>query len=527
MSKSISEAGARLRRVPSSEQTFALVVAAAFLVVGLFNVLHHEMWRDELQAWLIAEGSGSLRELVRNMSYDGHPPLWYLLLYVASRLTDDPSAMQFLHVGIATAAAYVFARHAPFSRLNRALFCFGYFPAYEYAVISRNYAAGVLCLFVFCAAYRAGAGKRYLPLAVPLALLANTSAYGLMLAAALSLMLAYEFLREPRLWGRVRERWPEVGAAALVMAAAAGLAAWQMYPPADSGNVLYRTSDLGIDGVRYPLAWPFTLSVFWRAFAPLPRLSYHLWNGNALDAESPVVAVLSFVILAATVLTLVVLRRRAALVAYLAGTGAILLFVHTKFYGSVRHHGHIYVLFVACLWLAARAPEDAPLLPRGVNERAARFIKRHGARVAAAFLAFHVLDAAYFCRADWLYPFSRSRDAAELIRARGLEGLYVVADQDAQVSPVTAYLHKKFYYQRADREGTFVVWDKAWRSWPEQNLLLTARRKASERGEPVLVVSNYRLPPDDSTEPVAEITGSIVSDEDYYIYVGCAAPAGL
>lgn len=524
MSESTGGAGLRPRKSLSGEGAFALAVAAAFLVVGLLNVVHHEMWRDELQAWMIAEWSGSLVELVRNMSYDGHPPLWYLLLYAVTRFTHDPTAMQFLHLGIAAAAVYVFARCAPFSRLNRALFCFGYFPAYEYAVISRNYAAGVLCLFAFCAVYRPGAGKRYLALAVPLALLANTSAYGLMLAAALSLMVAYEFVREPGVWGRVRAHWPELGSAALVVAGAAAVAAWQMYPPADSGNVLYRTSDVGIDGVRYPLSWPFTLSAFWRAFAPLPRFNYHLWNSNALDAESTVVAVFSVVILVATVLTLVVLRRRAALVAYLAGVGAILLFVHTKFYGSVRHHGHIYMLFVACLWLAARSPEDAPLLPRGAGDRALRFVKRHGQRVAAAFLAFHVIDAAYFCRADWLYPFSRSREAADFIRERGLESLYVVADQDAQVSPVAAYLHKKLYYQRADREGTFIVWDRAWRSWPEQNLLQTARRKAAERGEPVLVVSNYRLTPDDSTEPVTEITGSIVGDEDYYIYVAKPAP---
>ena len=519
MFKFIAEAGARLRKALISDETFAISMAAAFLVVGLFNVLHHEMWRDELQAWLIAGGSRSLTELVRNMSYDGHPPLWYLLLYAVSRLTDDPAAMQLLHVGIATATVYVFARFAPFSRLNRALFCFGYFTAYEYAVISRNYAPGVLCLFAFCAAYRPGAGKRYLLPALFLALLANTSAYGLMLAAALSLMLAYEFAREPRLWARIRARAPELVVAALVVASAAALAAWQMYPPADSGNVLYRTSNVGIDGVRYPLTWQYTLSVFWRAFAPLPRPSYHLWNGNAFDAGSPLVGVLSALVLAATVVVLAAARRRAALLAYVAGTGAVLLFVHTKFYGSVRHHGHVYLLFVACLWLAARMPEDAPLLPRGLSERASRAVGRYGGRVATLFLAAHVLIAAYFCVADWRFPFSRARDAAEFVRASGLDHYYVIADLDAQVSPLTAYLRRKFYYQRADREGTFIVWDKAWRTWPEQKLLETAKRKAAERGEDVLVVSNYRLEPDDSTVPVKEITGSIVGDEDYYIYI--------
>ena len=129
------------------------------------------------------------------------------------------------------------------------------------------------------------------------------------------------------------------------------------------------------------------------------------------------------------------------------------------------------------------------------------------------------VDAAYFCVADWRHPFSRARDAAELIRAKGLAERYVVADKDAQTSPLTAYLHKKFYYQRAGREGTFVVWDKAWRTWPDQNLLETARRKAAERGEQVLVVSNYPLEPGGTAAPVGKLTGSIVADEDYYLYL--------
>ncbi|HEX5708379.1 MAG TPA: hypothetical protein VFX96_13835, partial [Pyrinomonadaceae bacterium] len=219
---------------------FAFALTAAFASVALFTALRHEMWRDELQAWLIASGSGTFAELVWNMRYDGHPPLWYLLLYAASRVTSDPLAMKLLHVSVATASVLIFARRAPFTRLQKTLFAFGYFPLYEYAAISRNYALGVLCLFAFCAAYRASASeKNYFVLSLMLALLANTSAYGLMIALAFAVMLAYELWRA-RGDGRalLKAKWRELLAAAVVFATGVGVSAAQILPPADGGNII-------------------------------------------------------------------------------------------------------------------------------------------------------------------------------------------------------------------------------------------------------------------------------------------------
>src|SRR5260370_27109481 len=91
--------------------------------------------------------------------------------------------MQFVHRLLAGAGAFVFARWAPFERRERALFVFGYFPFYEYAVISRHYAAGALLTWLACAAARSG--RRLLILACALALLCQTTVYGIILAIAI------------------------------------------------------------------------------------------------------------------------------------------------------------------------------------------------------------------------------------------------------------------------------------------------------------------------------------------------------
>jgi hypothetical protein len=60
-----------------------LLIAAAFLVVGGFVMAHHELWRDEVQAWLLARDSSSAIDLLSRQRNEGHPALWQLLLMPA------------------------------------------------------------------------------------------------------------------------------------------------------------------------------------------------------------------------------------------------------------------------------------------------------------------------------------------------------------------------------------------------------------------------------------------------------------
>ena len=54
--------------------------------------------------------------------------------------------MQVVHLLIATASVTLVALRAPFTWLQKALLAAGYFTVFEYGVISRNYALGVLLL---------------------------------------------------------------------------------------------------------------------------------------------------------------------------------------------------------------------------------------------------------------------------------------------------------------------------------------------------------------------------------------------
>ncbi|WP_180277356.1 hypothetical protein [Nostoc sp. 'Peltigera malacea cyanobiont' DB3992] len=68
----------------------------------------------------------------------------------------------------------------------------GFFPLYEYLLISRNYAFSMLFIFAFCTVF-SSRKITYAYLAILLGLLANSSAYGLLVSFSLSLTLLAEF----------------------------------------------------------------------------------------------------------------------------------------------------------------------------------------------------------------------------------------------------------------------------------------------------------------------------------------------
>lgn len=66
-----------------------LVLGVLALQVAL--ILAHRPWVDEWQALEIAVQSPSLANLFHNIRYEGHPPLWYLLLRALAAPLPDPA----------------------------------------------------------------------------------------------------------------------------------------------------------------------------------------------------------------------------------------------------------------------------------------------------------------------------------------------------------------------------------------------------------------------------------------------------
>jgi hypothetical protein len=166
------------------DRRFALLATIGFaLAVGIL-IWRHAPWRDELQAWAIVRDNPNPFDLLAQLRYEGHPALWYAVLWLPARLTRSVAALQFVQWALAVGGAAVVARYAPFSRLARVLLLTSYFPLFEYGVIARSYTL----VWLITVSVLALLPRRFglIALAGGAALLTNTTVLAIPLALALT-----------------------------------------------------------------------------------------------------------------------------------------------------------------------------------------------------------------------------------------------------------------------------------------------------------------------------------------------------
>ena len=205
-----------------------LAVYAALLIVLALN---HEMWRDEVRAFTVAANSPSWSAMFGSLNHEGHPAVWYALLRAGFAVTHSNWVLPATALGVAILTAWLILWYAPFPLWLRALTIFGAFLGYELSVVARNYGVGVLCMVLACMAFENRA-KRPVLLAIPLALLANTSVHGAIAAAVLLGFWALD-LADGTLRRNVLSPLTILSATGVVLAIGLGL--WSARPAPDIG----------------------------------------------------------------------------------------------------------------------------------------------------------------------------------------------------------------------------------------------------------------------------------------------------
>src|SRR5579864_5745696 len=123
------------------------LLALPFLALLYIQLAHHVLWRDELNALAITWASPTIPSLFWHIHHEGHPWLWYVILWIPSRFTQSVLVLKFVEGIVSTAIILLFALRAPFRTWEKALILAGYFFVFEYTVLSRMYGV-MLLLFV-------------------------------------------------------------------------------------------------------------------------------------------------------------------------------------------------------------------------------------------------------------------------------------------------------------------------------------------------------------------------------------------
>lgn len=478
---------------------------AIVVVVGFIGALNHSMWRDEMNVWLIARDSASLAALIENVHYDrAHPGLWHLCVAILHALFGHPVAMQLFHWLLGVGSIFLFWRYGPFTQVQKWLFTFGYLPFYEYLLIARNYAVAMALLFGICAAwpYRK---RTYLPLAVLIALLANSNVYALLMAIALSLTLLIELFIEKDFPHRI---WDVACSGGLILLGCA-VSLYFILPPSEVADQALGEYVLGFD-------FRHLLRTIGRLFAGYFTV---IPNGNRYV---DLVLCGAIAIAAFSLTTLRLIKKPYALAFYFLGNGLFLGFTYFKFMANfVRHYGNFYLLLIAALWLA-HYYADSPAITRrfsrleGWQQRSRRWF----GRIFTAMLVVHLAGGVYGFGMDLLVPYSASRAAAAYIKGTELQDAFAVASRDAQMASLSGYAGRSFYYPERQAIGSYTLFFKGDRREVTESEILQQVSILLETHPKILLILIDELstvPPALAVDPIRAFSRS-QTNEKYYLY---------
>lgn len=444
---------------------FSLILTILFFLVALYGLLHHEMWRDEHQAWLVARDAHSYAQVFDNLRYEGNPALWHSLLFVITRITSDPWGMQFIHLLIATGFIFLFTRYAPLSTFHKILFTFGYFPLYEYAVISRSYGLGILLVFIVCVLYK-NRKANYLWMGLALALLANVTIYGAILSLAFAGILLLDYITEQEKSSRSTLFLASGGALFLLGFI---LSIYQILPEPDNSF----PSPLAKELFDFP-RWAFVGGKYFSAYFYIPEIQKNFWNTNIYTADSVNLGngtfweaitkhpayVWTWVFLPILTLiagVLIFIRKPWVLLFYAGATVGLLSVYYYTLLAHARYCGYLLVVLLVSYWLSGLYAEkkyDQPLLRRlgGMGQKIAN-------PFLTVILCFHVIGAMVAYSMDSKYKFSSAQEASAYIIENKLDTLPMAGITDFVASPVATYTHKQLYYPQMRAMGSFTIWN--------------------------------------------------------------------
>lgn len=416
------------RGTAARERLRNLGLTLPFLILFWVNLAHHEMWLDELNAWGISAASPTLRALFANVHYEGHPWLWYFVLWIPARFTHAPVAMKWVEAAIGAAIYLVIGRLSPFDRVQKVLVFLGYFVIFEYTVISRTY--GLMLLFALLYAWRRA--ERPEGLIGNLALLgalANTDLTGIMLAGAL--LLEYTAERWPHRREIERRRVVAGGSifAAMLLFSMATIRTAKDISWATTGH-LFSKAGSGAHFI-HSLA-DVTVAAWWPFAQGYP---HQYWNTDAGFQRSAVLFIP--VVLAAFFF---VFRRQRSLLLLMGTTLFLALcFAHLVYIGYARHWGIVVVAFLVALWIL-RHDTRGQALPR----------------IAYVLLAISALKGVAAVAASWTHPFSESGNAAAWLRAHGDADLPIVGASDYNLAGVAEQLERPVYFLNCNCVDTYM-----------------------------------------------------------------------
>lgn len=478
-----------------------IVIFVFYVMISFTGMIFHEPWRDEAQAWLLARDL-SFGDLMREMGYDGSPALWHLLLMPIAKTGLPYFSMNVIHWLIACLSAFLVIFRSPFEKWFRYMLVFSYFLLYEYSIIARSYALSVLFLFLIAMLY----GKRKekpLIMAILIALLANTNTHSVFAAGALSLIFAYEYIKEG-IGSLLKTR---VILSFVIIATGFGLFLFQLIPPADSWK----------PGLLSGRDWPWIFDSIGHAFLPNylsnPGMTLHFKHWSEL-----LLLFLFFILV-----VIMVSKDKRMLFFYLFSAGGLFFIFVFKHSGYLRHYGFIYIYLIFSLWIG-----NYPELRKNLKDRIRDINKNTFLPIfvycnLCLLLFGSCVSGFYSIYLDIDRLFSGSKEMAKIISVDFPRQKEIITYNIHTITAIIPYLEgTKFWDAGIEKNFTYIHWDSNYlpsRKLDQKEIYGRMRRYSAKTGNGLVLLP---YPADFQQMPgltlLRQVEDRVKGDEKYYLY---------
>ncbi len=171
------------------------VVFVAYCMLHVIVSLKHEHWFDENVAYMIARYTSVKDILLFVPHYEGHPPLWHLVLKTLDCAGLGFESVMIVASTIFTAIAiWLLLMYSPFPRWIKLILPFTYFLFYQYGVIVRPYCMMMVAFFLMAITFKER-NEQPFRFVFSMVFLCLTSAYGIIIAGGICIAWVIEIVK--------------------------------------------------------------------------------------------------------------------------------------------------------------------------------------------------------------------------------------------------------------------------------------------------------------------------------------------
>lgn len=460
-----------------------VILYSLLIIYGIYN---HEQWEDEAQSWQMVRNLGLL-DLLRALPFEGHPPLWYLILFPFVK-AGAPYIIQNCIAGLVMIlTVYILLFKTTLPTYLKIASVFSFYFLYEYAIIARSYCLVALLLVLIVAVYKDRFNRPYL-FALLVVALFNTHMLAFTFAAAVGGMFAYDAYQKKRLNRKI------LGAFTLMIIGGAYLIPYIVLPNRSVPTQRVFNEPLG--QIVKALTWSsFTFTTHGRA---------------------AIVWVLAIVFC--------LIGRPKAFITLLCGLAGI-LYVMVFYLGrDIQHYGIIFLFILASYGLAFCYENEVE-----VSARLGKGLLSTGCILFAISLCYQIFLGFRFYNDDRRMVYSDAKGAAEFLIKNNLDSKILVGYKSIRTVALLPFLNKnvQFYFPDCGQWGKYMQWDKfiypKWGHFSSDEIAIRADSLLSSKASGAILILSANEIMGDAAKGMwrliyASPPSVITKEERYFIY---------